>query len=90
MFKNLLDKFKLFFKGAFVDSSTDKLEVKARNINDNLLTVVLSERLGIPNPMYYYTIEILPYIAKDLKGWNRRMAEKKSIISSAIGEIGEP
>ncbi len=85
-----LKSLKLFFKGAVVDSSTDKLEAKAKSLNDNLLTVVLSERLGIPNPMYYYMVEILPYIAGDLEGWNRRMADRKSVISRVVGEIGEP
>ncbi len=85
-----LKSLKLFFKGAVVDSSTDKLEAKAKSLNDNLLTVVLSERLGIPNPMYYYMVEILPYIAGDLEGWNRRMADRKSVISKFAGEIGEP
>lgn len=85
-----LKSLKLFFKGALVDSSTDKLEAKAKSLNDNLLTVVLSERLGMPNPMYYYMVEILPYIAEDLEGWNRRMADRKSVISRVLGEIGEP
>ena len=85
-----LKSLKLFFKGALVDSSTDKLEAKAKSLNDNLLTVVLSERLGMPNPMYYYMVEILPYIAEDLEGWNRRMADRKSVISKVLGEIGEP
>ena len=85
-----LKSLKLFFKGALLDSSTDKLEATARSLNDNLLTVVLSERLGMPNPMYYYMVEILPYIAEDFEGWNRRMADRKSIISRVVGEIGEP
>jgi len=85
-----LKSLKLFFKGALVDSSTDKLEAKAKSLNDNLLTVVLSERLGMPNPMYYYMVEILPYIAEDLEGWNRRMADRKSVIGRVLGEIGEP
>jgi len=85
-----LKSLKLFFKGVLVDSSTDKLEAKAKSLNDNLLTVVLSERLGMPNPMYYYMVEILPYIAEDLEGWNRRMADRKSVISRVLGEIGEP
>ncbi len=85
-----LKSLKLFFKGVLVDSSTDKLEAKAKSLNDNLLTVVLSERLGMPNPMYYYMVEILPYIAEDLEGWNRRMADRKSVIGRVLGEIGEP
>ena len=85
-----LKSLKLFFKGALLDSSTDKLEATAKSLNDDLLTVVLSERLGMPNPMYYYMVEILPYVAEDLEGWNRRMADRKSVISRVVGEIGEP
>ena len=85
-FKNL----KLFFKGALLDSATDKLEYKAKVLNDNLLTVVLSHRLGIPNPVHYYLVELLPHIAVEVKGWERRMADRKSVISRALGEVGEP
>jgi len=79
-----------FFKGALIDSATDKIEYRAKVLNDNLLTVVLSHRLGIPNPLQYYLVELLPYLAEDVKGWERRMADRKSVIPRALGEVGEP
>ncbi|TCK06556.1 hypothetical protein [Phorcysia thermohydrogeniphila] len=88
--KEFLKNLKLFFKGALLDSATDKLEYKAKVLNDNLLTVVLSHRLGIPNPVHYYLVELLPHIAVEIKGWERRMADRKSVISRALGEVGEP
>ncbi len=88
--KEWLKAVKLFFRGAVSDSATDKLEYKAAVLNDTFLTVVLSERLGIPNPMAYYTAELLPYIGNDLPGWERRMADRESVISRVMGEVGEP
>jgi len=88
--KNFLRTVKLFFRGAVLDSAVDKIEYKAKVLNDNLLTVVLSHRLGIPNPVHYYLVELLPHIAVEVKGWERRMADRKSVISRALGEVGEP
>ena len=88
--RELFKTLKLFFKGAVLDSATDKLEYRAKVLNDNLLTIILSHRLGIPNPMYYYLAELLPYIAVEIKGWERRMADRKSVISRTFGEVGEP
>lgn len=87
---DLLNSIKLFFKGALIDSATDKLEVTAEELNDALLTVILSERIGVPDPMYYYLVETLPYLANDMEGWNRRMADRKSVIAKVTGEVGEP
>ncbi|MEO2068057.1 MAG: hypothetical protein ABGX27_00905 [Desulfurobacteriaceae bacterium] len=88
--KDWLNFFKLFFKGTFSDLATEKLQAKAKNLNDDFLLLILSERIGIPNPMYYYLVEILPYVAKDMKGWNVRMKDTKTILNRIFGELGEP
>ena len=88
--KGWLKAVELFFRGAISDSATDKLEYKAAVLDDTFLTVVLSERLGIPNPMAYYTVELLPYIGNEIPGWERRMADRESVISRVMGEVGEP
>ncbi len=85
-FENL----KLFFKGAFVDTSHEVIEAAANMAQDNFMIVIFSDFLGIPNPLSYYTIELLPYFADKLPGWEMRMSDKKSILAKAMGEIGEP
>lgn len=88
--KGWLRAVKLFFKGAVSDSATDKLEYRAAVLDDTLLTVILSERLGIPNPMAYYTVELLPYLGNEIPNWERRMADRESVLSRVMGEVGEP
>jgi len=88
--KDWFNFFRLFFKGALSDLATEKLQAKAKNLNDDFLLLILSERMGIPNPMYYYLVELFPYVAKDMKGWNVRMKDTKTILNRVFGELGEP
>ncbi len=85
-----LEFLKLFFKGAVVDASTEKLEFKASLINDQFLTIILSDRLGIPNPLYYHTVELLPYFAENISRWEREIADRERFFSKLAGEFGEP
>ncbi|WP_456456987.1 hypothetical protein [Thermovibrio sp.] len=86
----MFEALKLFFKGALLDQSTEKIEARAKELNDRLLTLILSHKLGIPNPFLYHTVEILPYLCENLKGLERRILDRKSLISRITGEIGEP
>jgi hypothetical protein len=88
--KSFKEFIKLFFKGAIVDNATDKINTVAKTYDDTFLTLVFSDRIGIPNPLYYYYIELLPYLAQEIKGWEMRIANRKTILGRAIEEIGEP
>ena len=88
--KRLLDSLLLFFEGAVLSSSVDKLSARANALNDSLLLIVLSDRIGIPNPMFYYLVELLPYLAEDARRWSVRMESRKTVLSYLLGEIGEP
>ena len=90
MLNRLIRFIRLFLKGSLVDSSTDKIEFFAKSSDDYFLTLIFSQYLGIPNPMYYYMVELLPFVSSDLIGWQRRMANKKTLIASIAAEIGEP
>ncbi|MFP3361633.1 cory-CC-star protein, partial [Planococcus sp. SIMBA_143] len=37
-----------------------------------------SEMIGIPNPVYYYTLELYPHIIEDFHDWHLRMGMDKS------------
>ncbi len=89
-FERFLKDLKLFFRGAMVDTSTQVIEASANMMQDNFLIVIFSDFLGIPNPLSYYTIELIPYFGNDLKGWEMRMSDRKSVLAKAMGEIGEP
>ncbi|NLB84363.1 MAG: hypothetical protein GX791_09000, partial [Synergistaceae bacterium] len=42
--------------------------------------------LGIPNPISYYMLELLPYMADDLVPWERRMQNRKFIIAEKAAQ----
>jgi len=87
--KRLVKFLKLFFKGA-VGDPFEKVEYMEGILNDQLLTVILSERLGIPNPMYYYLVELLPYLGEEIPNWEVRSSNRKTILDRALKEFGEP
>ena len=87
--KKLFEFLKLFFKGA-VGDPFERIEYMEGILNDQLLTVVLSERLGIPNSMYYYLVELLPYLAEEIQGWEVRSSNRKTVLDRALREFGEP
>lgn len=53
--------------------------VKAQREEDDLfMLLVLSEALGVPNPVNFYTLELLPLVYEDFHNWHRRMGMEQS------------
>lgn len=47
---------------------------KARQQEDDLfMLLVVGEALGIPNPVSFYTLELLPLVYEDFHAWHTRM-----------------
>ncbi|MED4163875.1 cory-CC-star protein [Halalkalibacterium halodurans] len=46
--------------------------------DDLFLLLVYSEMLGVPNPAFYYTLELYPYIIETFHEWHLRMGMDKS------------
>ena len=76
-----LKNLKLFFQGAsdFNRKSRAILEKEAHDEMDNFILLCFADTLGLPLPTSYFAFELLPYIAEDLEGWQRRMMDRKSI-----------
>lgn len=52
---------------------------RARQQEDDLfMVIVMSEALGVPNPVSYYTIELLPAVYDQFHEWHRRMGMDRS------------
>ncbi|HSI65876.1 MAG TPA: cory-CC-star protein [Planococcus sp. (in: firmicutes)] len=49
-----------------------------RDEDDLFLLMLYSEMLGIPNPVYYYTLELYPYMIEEFHDWHLRMGMEKS------------
>ncbi|WP_053220224.1 cory-CC-star protein [Virgibacillus senegalensis] len=49
-----------------------------RDEDDLFMLLLYSEMVGIPNPVYYYTLEMYPYILEKFHDWHLRMGMEKS------------
>ncbi|MTD31285.1 cory-CC-star protein [Planomicrobium sp. YIM 101495] len=49
-----------------------------RDEDDLFLLMLYSEMIGIPNPVYYYTLELYPYMIEEFHDWHLRMGMEKS------------
>jgi len=49
-----------------------------RDEDDLFLLLLYSEMIGIPNPAYYYTLELYPYMIEKFHDWHLRMGMEKS------------
>ncbi|WP_299038486.1 cory-CC-star protein [uncultured Pseudokineococcus sp.] len=56
---------------------------RARRDEDDLfMMVVLADALGVPNPVSYYTVELLPVMYDRFHDWHRRMDMERSPLDS--------
>ena len=79
--KNFFTNIGLFFKGAtdFKGRAYEMLQSEAKTEMDNFILICYSDLLGIPLPINYYTLELLPYLVNEITDWDQRMSNKKSV-----------
>ncbi|MCD6435950.1 MAG: hypothetical protein J7L15_06135 [Clostridiales bacterium] len=77
----LLKDFALFFKGATdaKGKAYEMLQSEVKSEMDNFILICYSDLLGIPLPINYYTLELLPYLVNEIDDWDRRMSGRKSV-----------
>lgn len=49
-----------------------------RDEDDLFFFLLYSEMIGIPNPVFYYTLELYPYMIEEFHEWHLRMGMDKS------------
>ncbi|MFZ7104324.1 MAG: hypothetical protein ACOWWO_16935 [Peptococcaceae bacterium] len=83
----MLQNIKMFFQGAFdlKTKSTAILKKEAKDEMDNFLLLCFSDLIGVPNPISYYTLEVLPYVAEELDSWETRILGRKSVLADKAG-----
>jgi len=84
--RNWWEIFVLFHHGTFVDKRMAVVRKEAFDINDNLMLLLFGDFLGIPNPVSYYMLELLPYVADELEPWERRIQNRKFIIAEKAAQ----
>jgi D-alanyl-lipoteichoic acid acyltransferase DltB (MBOAT superfamily) len=79
--KKFITDFGLFFKGAtdFKGRAYEMLESETKTEMDNFLLICFSDQLGMPLPISYYTLELLPYLVDEIEDWDKRMGKRKSV-----------
>ena len=85
----LFESLKAFFKAAFdfKENSRQSIKKEAYDEMDNFMLLCFGDLLGIPVPTSYYTLELLPYLAEDLEGWERRIMARESIYGDRWGDF---
>lgn len=74
------------FFGTFMDKSIGIIRKEAFDMNDNMMLLLYGDLLGIPNPISYYSLELLPYLAEELEPWQRRILHRKYIVEEKAAQ----
>ncbi len=84
-----VENVKLFLKAAFglEERATAYVRKQAIDDLDNYMLLCFADLLGLPNPVSYYTLEMLPYLAEDLVTWERRIANRNSVVNDRWGDF---
>jgi len=80
----MLDKVKTlisFYEEVLSMPHRQEIARELRNEDDLFLLLLYSEMIGIPNPVYYYTLELYPYMIEKFHDWHLRMGMDKSPMS---------
>lgn len=85
---NFWDTIRGVLKGSFdfSERAVAVLRKEAFEENDAFLLLCFADLIGIPVPTSYYSIELLPYLAEELEGWEKRILERKSVIAEKFGK----
>lgn len=80
----MLDKIKklaAFYEEVLSMPHRTEIARELRDEDDLFLLLLYSEMIGIPNPVYYYTLELYPYMIDNFHDWHLRMGMEKSPLS---------
>ncbi|MEF8801471.1 MAG: hypothetical protein V5A38_03835 [Halolamina sp.] len=68
------------YHGMIEHPAFEKIEKEAEDIEDVFLFACFSDAFGIPSPVSYYTVELLPYLLEEFEQWERRMWDRESLL----------
>jgi hypothetical protein len=68
------------YHGMIEHPAFEKIEKEAEDIEDVFLFACFSDAFGIPSPVSYYTVELLPYLVEEFEQWERRMWDRESLL----------
>lgn len=68
------------YHGMVEHPAYELIEKEAEDIEDAFLLACFPDAFGIPSPFAYYTAELLPYLAEEFEGWERRLWDRESML----------
>jgi len=68
------------YHGMIEHKAFEKIEKEAEDVEDVFLFACFADAFGIPSPVSYYTVELLPYLAEEFEQWERRMWDRESLL----------
>lgn len=72
--RRLVDLYEEFFFSRYRSA----VAREGRDQEDLFLLLAFSDLLGIPNPVNYYTLELLPYLLEEFHAWHLRQGYERS------------
>lgn len=76
--QNAWRQIKQFYNEMYFVPYRQTMRREIQNEEDVFKLIAFSEMLGIPNPVSYYTLELLPFMLEDFHEWHIRMGLDKS------------
>jgi hypothetical protein len=73
-----LKAIKDFYEEMYFVPYRQTIKREIRDEEDVFKLLAFSEMLGIPNPVSYYTLELMPFMLEDFHEWHRRMGMERS------------
>ncbi|QDZ39412.1 DNA helicase [Euhalothece natronophila Z-M001] len=71
-------QFQYLLKEFYTAPYRQELAREKRDQDDLFMLLVFSEMMGVPNPVSFYTLELLPLIYEDFHQWHQRMGMDQS------------
>jgi len=68
----------LFYDELYFAPYRQVMKRQLRDEEDVFMLLCCSEMLGIPNPLSYYTLELIPYMLEEYHQWHKRMGYERS------------
>ena len=75
-----------FVIGTFMEKRVAAIRKEAWDMNDNVMLLLFGDYLGLPNPISYYTLELLPYLAEEMLPWQRRIMNRQSVVAEKAAQ----
>ncbi len=76
--KELWEIITRFYDEMYFAPYRQTMKRQLRDEEEVFMLLCFSEMLGIPNPLSYYTLELIPHMLENYHQWHKRMGFEKS------------